>query len=123
MKIAMVKCDICKLDYEEKGMEFLIPEGLFLCPSCAIQLRTCRGCAHREKCGIQSNKQNIPPYETKVIRQGNRVVEMRVPNSKLKEVYCSECVCNTDGYCGRQTTEVCNNWELHSDYKRKEGEE
>lgn len=123
MNTAMVKCNICNREVDEHSMTYFPEVDLLLCANCGPQLYTCAGCANRERCGIQSNEQNIPPTIVRTIQQEGRIMQIQVPNPELIKIYCTNCQCALGStYCGRQTTGMCDNWKLHNDYKRKEGE-
>ena len=117
----MVKCNICEREVDEHSLTYFPEENLLLCANCAPQLYSCRGCANRERCGIQINEKNIPPTIVKTIQQGGNVIQMQIPNPELVKVYCTNCCCAiNENHCGRQTTGLCNNWELPNDFKIRE---
>lgn len=113
------KCDICGREGQRKI--YYCDEHLLLCPSCSEQLHTCRGCIHREKCGVELNPYNIPLYISQTINNENMTMVRQTFNPKLFEVYCKECQCRDiiAGVCMRQHCGFCTKWELHPQYQKK----
>ena len=116
------KCDICGREGQRKI--YYSNEYLLLCPSCSEQLHTCRGCAHREKCRVELNPQNIQLYIVETITQGGVTLQRQKLNPQLVEVYCKECRCRDiiAGVCMRQCCGYCTKWELHPQYQKKQEE-
>ena len=111
-------CDICKRNFE--GPRHYI-EGLILCPSCAVQLHTCRGCEHRENCEAERNPKGYPTKIVKTLNHDNQTFSVAVPNPQLRE-YCEECLCAIGRECVRILIGYCTNWELHHEYRRDKSE-
>ena len=114
------KCFICEQEFNDGGVYFNDLE-ILTCHHCNAAIRSCVTCIHRSTCNAGSNPDNISPYISTTLPNGQSI---QTNNPEYQKHYCSKekcSCCNENDLCGRKLN-YCENWEFNentSDYVRR----
>ena len=103
-----MNCNYCG----QQPATIINPEGTGACSRCAQAFNTCNLCMNSLKCEFETNPSPLPKQVSKIIRQGNMVMQTVIPNPERIKVLCVSCPCYSEDpfICKRAVAGTCGNY-------------